>query len=113
MQTIPQANTEAAQCGLPDSDLAYIRALLAATPQVERGFLFGSRARGDYKRGSDVDIALEGKDLTPSAVAHIHNVLEDESPMPYLFDVVDASHLNSEELRRSIAAHKILLYERR
>ena len=36
---------------------------IEATPEIERVVLFGSRAKGTAKRGSDVDLALWGKSL--------------------------------------------------
>ena len=47
------------QYGLSDNDLLSIQSVLQHFPQVEQAILYGSRAKGNYKTGSDVDIALE------------------------------------------------------
>ncbi len=49
--------------GLTERERSGIRSVLAAFPKVERAVLFGSRALGTSRRTSDVDLALEGKDL--------------------------------------------------
>ena len=42
-----------------------IRAVLAEFPQVEKAVLYGSRAKGDYKNSSDIDLTLcDGADFT-------------------------------------------------
>ena len=50
--------------GLQPGDLKSICSILAKEPTVEKAILFGSRAKGNYRPGSDVDIALKGKDLS-------------------------------------------------
>jgi predicted nucleotidyltransferase len=50
--------------GLTHSDLHAIKQVLAKYPQIEQAIIFGSRAKGNYKPGSDVDIALKGAHLT-------------------------------------------------
>lgn len=47
--------------GLPKKCVEDIRAVLAAVSSVERAVIFGSRAMGNYKPGSDVDLALFGE----------------------------------------------------
>jgi predicted nucleotidyltransferase len=49
--------------GLTDKDRSGIRAVLAATPAIRRAVLFGSRAMGNFRPASDVDLALEGDDI--------------------------------------------------
>jgi len=63
-------------------------------PEIEKAAIFGSRVKGNYKPGSDVDIAIWGNDISFSTLSRLHAILEEESPMPYFFDIVDYSHLN-------------------
>ncbi|WP_052231347.1 nucleotidyltransferase family protein [Tepidimonas taiwanensis] len=65
--------------------------------------LFGSRARGDARRGSDIDVALVAPQPLPrDALARVREALE-ESPIPFRVDVVDYRSA-SEPLRRAIDA---------
>ena len=46
------------EIGLSDSELQQIQSILGLFTHIEEVFLFGSRARGDYKRGSDIDLSI-------------------------------------------------------
>ncbi len=50
--------------GLTDGTVAQIRDALARFPEVEKAILYGSRAKGNYKPGSDIDLTLLGADVT-------------------------------------------------
>lgn len=88
--------------GLLDEDLIYILQSVKQFPEIEKAVIFGSRAKGNYKPGSDVDIAVWGNDITFLTIARLHAMLEEESPMPYFFDLIDYTHLENEELKRQI-----------
>ncbi|MBD2847792.1 nucleotidyltransferase domain-containing protein [Paenibacillus sp. IB182496] len=84
--------------GLSDTDIQYIRTTLSKFEAVEKAVLFGSRAKGNYKRGSDIDLAVYGDNIDVDTLSKLHALLEDSSPMPYLFDIVDGSHLTHKGL---------------
>jgi len=70
---------------LTHAEIAQLAGVLSHYPQVQRGVLFGSRAKGNARMNSDIDLALYGEldDLTVERIA-----LElDELPLPYLFDI--------------------------
>ena len=74
--------------------------------QTARLYLFGSRARGDATRASDVDIAiLPDVPLEPGTLARIRDALE-ESTIPYEVEVVDLSSAD-ESFRRKVLAEAI------
>ncbi|MHB1651514.1 MAG: nucleotidyltransferase family protein [Desulfitobacteriaceae bacterium] len=87
--------------GLRDGDLDYIITTIRQFSEIEKAAIFGSRAKGNYKPGSDVDIAIWGS-ISFSILSRLHAILEEESPMPYFFDVVDYSHLTHQELKSHI-----------
>ena len=67
-----------------------------------RVFLFGSRARGDYRRSSDADVAVEG--LSEEEFRKFKALLEElveESSIPFTVDVVDLSRV-SDSLKEEI-----------
>lgn len=88
--------------GLRLDDIETIRAILAQHPAVETALVFGSRAKGNYKRGSDVDLALRGVELTERIAAQIAYYLNEETIMPYHFDVLAYSHIANPALRAHI-----------
>jgi|SRR6266850_3669630 len=73
--------------GLPDKTVLQIAGLLERFPAVERAVLFGSRAKGIHKRGSDIDLALVGTGLTWRMLGGIEDALDDLL-LPYKFSLV-------------------------
>jgi predicted nucleotidyltransferase len=88
--------------GLPPFTHQTILAELARYPEIERAVVFGSRALGTYRRGSDVDICLFGEGVTPKIARHVSTRLNEELPIPYFFDVLAFDHIASQELRQHI-----------
>jgi len=72
--------------GLPQSALRKICAVLSRYPQVEKAILYGSRAKGNYKNGSDIDLTLHGADLSLNVLYKILNDLDDLL-LPYTIDL--------------------------
>lgn len=73
--------------GLPQSTVIRINSVFSRYPQVEQVILYGSRAKGSYKKGSDIDLTLlGGPELTLRVLFRILNDL-DELSMPYTFDL--------------------------
>jgi predicted nucleotidyltransferase len=63
---------------------------------IKRATIFGSRAKGSYKPGSDVDIAIFGDNITLDTLSSLTAKLNDVGPMPYFVDVVDYSRLDQD-----------------
>ena len=57
---------------------------LARKYQVTKVILFGSRARGDYIRASDIDLAVRGGDFARFALD-----VEEETSTLLKYDIVD------------------------
>lgn len=97
---------------LRNTDLAYMSELFAQHADVEQVWLYGSRAKGTSRPGSDVDLALVGPDVSRNTVTHIHFTLEEDSPMPFFFDVVHWNTLSNPKLKAEIEQTAQLLYKR-
>ena len=89
--------TKVIEKNLSIKDINNIKNLLALYTEVEKAVLFGSRAKGNNRKGSDVDIALFGKNIK-TVLWKIRYQLEEETTMPYFFDVVDYSAIKNSEL---------------
>jgi uncharacterized protein len=83
--------------GLEQRVIDQIGAILAKYPQVKQAILYGSRAMGTFKPGSDIDISLKGKELTLSALNRIAGDFDD-SFLPYTFDISIFHHINNPAL---------------
>lgn len=98
--------------GLREDDVNYIVKTLMQFPQIESASIFGSRAKGTHKPGSDIDIAIYGEEITFDVISKLHSMLENESPMPYMFDIVDYTHLSHKELKEHIERVGKVLYKK-
>ncbi|MCI0553578.1 MAG: nucleotidyltransferase domain-containing protein [Anaerolineae bacterium] len=73
--------------GLKETVIHKICAVLNHYPQVEKAILYGSRAKGNYKNGSDIDLTLRGgADLTLNVLYKIMDELDDLL-LPYIIDL--------------------------
>ncbi|MDO4920310.1 MAG: nucleotidyltransferase domain-containing protein [Phascolarctobacterium sp.] len=86
-----------------------LQALLEMARQygIEKLILFGSRARGDNKERSDIDLAVSGGNISAFAAA-----VDEELPTLLLVDVVNLDAAVDEDLRQSIKREGIVLYEK-
>lgn len=91
--------------GLPDSLLDEIRAL-AERHGVERVILFGSRARGDFRRTSDIDLAVSGGNVPAFALD-----VDEETNTLLRYDVVNLDGAVQPELRDAIDREGKIIYE--
>lgn len=97
--------------GLPPATLSTIRAILAANPKVEKAVLYGSRAKGNYKHGSDIDLTLIGNELDFHALGSIAGEL-DESDIPYKVDLSILARIDNPNLVEHIQRVGKVFYER-
>ncbi len=84
--------------GLPTDSVEMIKSTLKQWPEIEKAQIFGSRAMGNHRDNSDIDIALWG-DIDNVTAARIEGSLE-ELPLPWKFDVVVYNSINHVELRQ-------------
>jgi predicted nucleotidyltransferase len=91
---------------IPEKDLI-IKLLLVLFPNAKI-YLFGSRARGDYKSTSDIDLAIDyqSKKIEPSEVIKAKNVI-DTLNIPQKVDIVDFNSLPN-NLRDTILKEGVL-----
>ncbi len=74
--------------------------------------MFGSRAMDTYKQASDIDIALKGKKIDESLALKVKFDLDEETNLPFFFDVVAYSAVTSEDLKEQIKCRGKVLYRR-
>ena len=98
--------------GLPQQDVDEIARVFREFPVVEEAILFGSRAKGTFKKGSDVDIAVKGKGIDHAVVASLSFLLNEDSAMPYFFDIVHFEAISEKELIEHINRVGQCLYSR-
>lgn len=95
--------------GLKDTDLEIIRQAIKSHPNITEAILFGSRAKGTFHPGSDIDIALKGNGLKET-VLELSIYLNQETLLPYQFDIVDYHSIDNEKLVEHINRVGISIY---
>jgi len=97
--------------GLPAHAVTRMRALFTAHPSVRQAILFGSRAKGNYKNGSDIDLALTG----PVGFSELGTIAWelDDLLLPWEIDLIPLDTLDNPDLREHIARVGQLFYSRR
>lgn len=87
---------------MSDREWELIQSAIDQWPEITQVVLFGSRAKGNYKQGSDVDLAIQGDRITYRTVAGLADLLNEELPLPYFFDVVHYETIDQPELKAHI-----------
>lgn len=77
---------ESLRFGLTVETINKIQAVLAQYPEVEKAVIYGSRAKGNYKSGSDIDLSLFVNELTEERLLQMKNQLDDLM-LPYQLDL--------------------------
>lgn len=97
--------------GLSETTVERIRAVLAHFPEVEKAVLYGSRAKGTHRPGSDIDLTLYGSGLGQPLLARIDEELDDLL-LPYQMDLSLFASLTHSALLDHIRRVGAVMYER-
>ena len=99
--------------GITEKSFRLILEGLNHYPEIEKALIFGSRAIGNYKNGSDIDLALYGSDVTEETIRGLRTRLNEELPIPYYFDIIHYENINNQELKEHIDTMGKMFYTRR
>ncbi|AHL76123.1 DNA polymerase [Stutzerimonas stutzeri] len=88
--------------GLSEKDVQSIRDTLRRFPNISEAILYGSRAKGNYRPGSDIDLTLKGDELTHHELLDIELALDDLL-LPYKIDLSLHHQLDNPQLLDHIA----------
>jgi predicted nucleotidyltransferase len=98
--------------GLDPETIQAIRQAIAKVTPISKVLLYGSRAKGNYRNGSDIDIALFGEKLSLNdSVYPLMDELE-ELLLPYTFDISIFDDIENPELVEHINRVGLVFYER-
>ncbi|MBO1362222.1 nucleotidyltransferase domain-containing protein [Prevotella sp. A2931] len=97
--------------GLDDKYFNELTAILRAIPEIEEAVIYGSRARGDYRNVSDIDLSLRGTRLENKHVVRLKSLLY-ESRIPYFFDIHIFHQLRNPQFIANVERDGIVCYRR-
>lgn len=88
--------------GLSNKDIYLIKNIFEKYPQIHEVTIYGSRAKGNYKPYSDIDLTLSGHNLTQKLLYEIELCLDDLM-LPYVFDLNLRDKISNEDLLEHIS----------
>lgn len=97
--------------GLSEQTIEKICGVLARHPAIDRAVLYGSRAKGNFKPGSDIDLTLFGDSLTSRELGIIDEELDDLL-LPYQIDLSIFNQIDHAKLREHIERVGVVFYQR-
>lgn len=97
--------------GLTELQLQALCHVFEHYPALERVILYGSRAKGTYRMGSDIDITLVGNTLSKTDLNNIDNEIDDLL-LPYFFDISLFHQLSNMDLVKHIERVGKVLYKK-
>jgi predicted nucleotidyltransferase len=98
--------------GLLDRDIKFIIKALKNYIEIDKAVIFGSRAIGNYKKGSDIDLAIFGEKIDRNIIIKLNDDLNEKYPLPYFFDIINYNDISNKELKDHIDNLGKLIYNR-
>lgn len=87
--------------GLSPKELEILQNVFKKFDDIKEVILFGSRALGTHKTASDIDLAIKGK-VDINILSKLKYTLEEDTNLPYFFDVVIYDNLDNLQLKKHI-----------
>ena len=83
--------------GLPEKAIGKMCGIFARHPEIDRVVLYGSRAKGNFKVGSDIDLTLIGEKINLNLLFRIDNEIDDLL-LPWQIDLSIYSQIENQDL---------------
>lgn len=97
--------------GISEKSYNLILSAFQKFPEVEKVLIYGSRAIGNYKSGSDIDLAVSGANISTEIILKLKTMLEQELPVPYYFDITHYETISNSALKKHIDEFGKLFYQ--
>lgn len=97
--------------GLSERALNTLRTYFAGIPEVEQVILYGSRARGDYHPGSDIDLMLIGSGITPRLLSRMDMEIDDLL-LPWFIQITDRKAIRNAAFLKVVEQEGVVFWER-
>ena len=94
--------------GLSEQDFSMINSVFLKNKKIELVKIFGSRAKGNYRYNSDIDLVIEGEISDIESQLILSEL--DELPLPYIFDIKVLNNINNADLIEHIKRVGKLIY---
>ena len=109
---MPSHSTPTNEFGLSERSMDIIREICGRFPRIAQVIVYGSRAMGNFREGSDIDMTVIADGNFPyDDLVRLADAF-DNSMLPYLVDVSVFAELKNPELKDHIMRRGKMLYER-
>jgi predicted nucleotidyltransferase len=95
------ANLAAINHGLSETIIIDLQSIFAKYPRIEKIILFGSRAKGTFHSGSDIDLAVIAPDMSDAEFSRLWAEIDD-LPIIFKIDLVNFNQLTNNTLKEKI-----------
>ena len=95
--------------GLSQKELEILKEVFKKFENIKEVILFGSRALGKHRPSSDIDLAIKGN-VDINTLSKLKYILEEETTLPYFFDIVIYDNLENQELKKHIDGFGKIVY---
>lgn len=96
--------------GLSQKEREEIISVFESVPAVKKVIIFGSRAIGNYKVGSDIDLAIVEPEINPESLIKLTVRLNEHTNLPYKFDLLNYDSISEQELKKHIDQYGKLFF---
>lgn len=97
--------------GLKLETIDKINSIFKKYPQIDTAILYGSRAKGNYRNGSDIDITLSGDGLNHNIIGDV-NLEIDDLLLPYMVDLSIFKQISNPDLVEHIQRVGKVFYQK-
>lgn len=111
IQTLLRWVNKMIKYGLSKELFKKIIAIIEKYSSIQKVYVYGSRARGDYSKRSDLDLAFYGENISSKEI----NLLEDDLDnldTIITFDLINIDTIDKEKLSENIRREGVLIYDR-
>lgn len=96
---------------LQQRDRDFLLAAFGQFPEIEQVLIFGSRAKGNTRAGSDIDLAVKSAVVMDMTITQLRAMLND-LPLPFFFDIVDCKTIQNKNLAEHINRVGQIVYKK-
>lgn len=98
--------------GLTEKEIALLTSVFKKNRDIEKVFIYGSRAKGNYKKTSDIDLAICFSEGVKKSIAMVRSELED-LPIIYSIDATDEEEIEAGKFKDAYEKTKQTFYAKR